>query len=100
MSEDALSDSDLADSLDADDAEAFQRSLPRESLTPEQRAASEAEYFETPDAVEVPLEQPARYRFLKYRGLQSFRLSPWDPKENLPAEYAALTEFADFEASQ
>lgn len=100
MSEDALSDSNLADSLDADDAEAFQRSLPRESLTPEQRAASEAEYFETPDAVEVPLEQPARYRFLKYRGLQSFRLSPWDPKENLPAEYAALTEFADFEASQ
>lgn len=90
----------LDDSLDAPDAETFQRSLPREAETPEQRAESESAYFETPDAVETPLEQPARYRFLKYRGLQSFRLSPWDPKENLPAEYASLTEFADFEASQ
>ena len=33
MSEDALSDSDLADSLDADDAEAFQRSLPPDAAT-------------------------------------------------------------------
>lgn len=98
---DNLSDHmDLDRSLDLDDAEAFHRSLPREPLTPQQRAEQEAEYFETPDAVEAPLEQPARYRFIKYRGLQSFRLSPWDPKENLPAEYASLTEFADFEASQ
>lgn len=60
----------------------------------------EAEYFEAPDEVEVPLDQPARYRFIKYRGLQSFRSSPWDPKENLPVEYASLVEVENYGALQ
>ena len=46
--------------------------------------------------MEVPLEQPARYRYIKYRGLQSFRSSPWDPKENLPLEYSSLYQFEDY----
>ena len=48
--------------------------------------------------MEVSLDQPARYRFIKYRGLQSFRSSPWDPKENLPVEYASLCEVEDYAA--
>ena len=50
--------------------------------------------------MEVSLDQPARYRFIKYRGLQSFRSSPWDPKENLPVEYASLCEVEDYAALQ
>ncbi|QDZ23541.1 ribosome biogenesis protein BMS1/TSR1 [Chloropicon primus] len=57
------------------------------------RKDAEDEDLEFPDEVEVPLDKPARERFLKYRGLKSFRTSPWDPKESLPMEYAKIYAF-------
>jgi len=81
-----------------------------EAMTEEERAA-EREYIlkkiqesnedmEFPDEVVTPMDIPARVRFQKYRGLKSFRQSPWDPKENLPVDYSRVFQFENFQRSQ
>uniref|UniRef100_A0A7S3AC53 Bms1-type G domain-containing protein n=2 Tax=Rhodosorus marinus TaxID=101924 RepID=A0A7S3AC53_9RHOD len=61
-----------------------------------QRSREHDENERFPDEVDVPLDRPARERFARYRGLKSFRTSPWDPKELLPKEYATVHQYADF----
>ncbi|GAB5367097.1 hypothetical protein AAMO2058_001200300 [Amorphochlora amoebiformis] len=60
-------------------------------------AQEEAEF---PDEVEINPETVARTRFAKFRGLKSFRTSDWDPKQNLPPEYAQIFQFQDFAAAR
>ncbi|KAK7102522.1 pre-rRNA-processing protein TSR1 homolog [Littorina saxatilis] len=55
----------------------------------------EREHIMFPDEVETPFDVPARERFARYRGLESFRTSPWDKDEDLPAEYQRIYRLGD-----
>ncbi len=75
-----------------------ERELEREQFMA--RMKQQQEEVDFPDEVETPKDMPARVRFQKYRGLQSFKSSPWDPKESLPLDYAKIYQFEDLQKSQ
>jgi len=64
------------------------------------RQREERDDREFPDEVDTPRDVPARTRFQRYRGLGSFRTSPWDPYENLPRDYARIFQFEDFKRTE
>lgn len=69
----------------------------RKELEKIKNAKMDAEF---PDEVDTPGDVSAKLRFQKYRGLESFRTTPWDPKENLPIDYARIFQFQNFERTR
>ncbi|KAI0744092.1 ribosome biogenesis protein tsr1 [Daedaleopsis nitida] len=65
-----------------------------------ERKREEEDDAQFPDEIDTPLDVPARGRFQRYRGLRSFRTSPWDPYENLPRDYARIFQFEDFKRTE
>lgn len=46
--------------------------------------------------IDTPTDMAARDRFARYRGLKSFRSSPWDAREGLPQAYSSTFAFENF----
>ncbi|CAB0005855.1 unnamed protein product [Nesidiocoris tenuis] len=76
------------------DMDMDEESLALKNLQEKRERAKQDQDF--PDEMDTPRDVPARTRFVKYRGLASFGKSPWNPKENLPVEYARIFQFENF----
>lgn len=64
------------------------------------REREEEDELSFPDEIDTPKDVPAKIRFQRFRGMRSFRTSPWDPYENLPRDYARIFQFEDFRRTE
>ncbi|KAJ7661687.1 ribosome biogenesis protein tsr1 [Mycena rosella] len=64
------------------------------------RKREEEDDLSFPDEIDTPKEIPAQTRFQRFRGMRSFRTSPWDAYENLPRDYARIFQFEDFKRTE
>jgi pre-rRNA-processing protein TSR1 len=65
-----------------------------------QRNKEDADDLHFPDEKDTPRHGLAQTRFQRYRGLKSFRTSPWDSYEDLPLDYAKIFQFEDYERTR
>ncbi|KAJ1977260.1 ribosome biogenesis protein tsr1 [Dimargaris xerosporica] len=96
----ALDGRSLAGGDDLPTEEEAERALAEYKSRQQERQRAERDNRHFPDEVDTPMDFPARLRFQKYRGLRSFRTSPWDPYENLPLDYGRIFQFPSFRRAE
>lgn len=93
--QDAVLEDMHADERDYDEVEEDRQY--REYLDKQRKERDDLDF---PDELDTPRDVPARVRFQRYRGLKSFRTSPWDPYESLPPNYARIFQFQNFKRTK
>ncbi|KAL8455673.1 hypothetical protein Emag_000495 [Eimeria magna] len=73
------------------DSDEQQMEADNEAYLAQRKEAAQME-SEFPDQIDTPLDIPAKERFQKYRGLKSFRSSPWAKNEDLPLGYGRIID--------
>ncbi|KAJ1498368.1 ribosome biogenesis protein tsr1 [Coelomomyces lativittatus] len=69
---------------------------PSKKRDDEDEVVEDEEEEKVNDEVDTSPDVPARVRYQKYRGLNSFYTSPWDPHEQLPSLYGQIYQLPSF----
>ncbi|KAF8871255.1 ribosome biogenesis protein tsr1 [Gymnopilus junonius] len=96
--DDSQTDVDKRESVRFDDLDMEEEEAQLDKWRNRQR--EEEDDLSFPDEIDTPKGVSARTRFQRYRGMRSFRTSPWYPYENLPREYARIFQFEDFKRTE
>eukprot|EP00998_Keelungia_sp_KM082_P002450 NODE_129_length_2556_cov_58.613833_g125_i0.p1 GENE.NODE_129_length_2556_cov_58.613833_g125_i0~~NODE_129_length_2556_cov_58.613833_g125_i0.p1 ORF type:complete len:834 (+),score=224.09 NODE_129_length_2556_cov_58.613833_g125_i0:376-2502(+) len=96
---DSIMGTDLKELINLSPEQLFEE---RQRLEDERRRINnEAEEDQDwPDEVDVNWNIPARHRFARYRGMRSFKSTPWNPDESLPLDYGRISRFDDFKRTR